>query len=153
MIRRGAFWAALLWVGAAQAQTVSTCDWPTGAEHIAEPWEQNTATYADGAVRIAVLDTIEPDAAPFHILLLHPPYNYVGQRTCTVISRSDGGTGFPNIFFEDRSAHYDPVNGLTISIPAVIYLPEQSFQNTALLQIRIDQATGEVDAHLDAARD
>ncbi len=46
------------------AQTVGDCDtWQTSARNLAEPWEANSRTFANGDIRVALLDTIEP-AAP-----------------------------------------------------------------------------------------
>lgn len=125
------------------AQTAFPCDWQARADAIVEPWEENIATFANGAVRVALLDTIEPAAAAFYLLVLHPPYDEVGGRTCTVVGLDDG-LGYAGMFFEELEAEYDPARGLTISVPAIIYLPEQSFQNSALLHITVNQASGEV---------
>ena len=128
---------------AATAQVAQPCDWQARADAIVEPWEENTATFANGAVRVAYLDVIEPAAAAAYFLVLHPPYDEVGGRTCTVVSL-DEGLGYGGFIFEELTADYDPATGLTLTIPAIIYLPEQSFQNSALLKATVNQETGEV---------
>ena len=45
---------------ASSAQTAFPCDWQARADAIVEPWEENSKTFANGAVRVALLDTIEP---------------------------------------------------------------------------------------------
>ncbi|WP_375279256.1 hypothetical protein [Pseudooctadecabacter sp.] len=129
--------------GTATAQIAVPCDWQARADAIVEPWEENSATFADGAVRVALLDTIEPAAAAFHLLILHPPFDEVGARTCSTVGL-DEGLGYAGMLFDDLTSEYDPARGLIFTIPAIIYLPEQSFQNSALLTITVNQATGDV---------
>ncbi|MBU2992607.1 hypothetical protein Q4555_08140 [Octadecabacter sp. 1_MG-2023] len=125
------------------AQTAFPCDWQARADAIVEPWEDYSRTFADGKVRVALLDTIEPAAAAMYLLILHPPYDELSGRTCTVVGL-DEGLGYAGMFFEDLDASYDPATGLTFTIPAIIYLPEQSFQNSALLSITVNQSSGDV---------
>ncbi|SLN29277.1 hypothetical protein [Pseudooctadecabacter jejudonensis] len=132
-----------LCAGAATAQLAAPCDWQARADAVVEPWEDYSATFSNGAVRVALLDTIEPAAAAFYLLILHPPYDEVGGRTCTVVGLDDG-LGYAGMIFEELTADYDPARGLIFQIPAIIYLPEQSFQNSTLLTITVNQATGDV---------
>ncbi|SMX39802.1 hypothetical protein [Octadecabacter ascidiaceicola] len=125
------------------AQTAFPCNWQARADNIVEPWEDNIATFANGAVRVALLDTIEPAAAAYYLLVLHPPLDEMAGRSCTTVGLDDG-LGYAGMFFSELDASYDPATGLTLQIPAVIYLPEQSFQNAVLLSIAINQSTGDV---------
>ncbi|PVA06373.1 hypothetical protein [Thalassorhabdomicrobium marinisediminis] len=134
--------AALL-SGPAAAQMSAPCDTLARADAIVEPWEENSTTFANGAVRVALLDAIEPAVAAFHLLILHPPFDELGGRSCTVISR-DSGLGYSGVTFDGLEADYDPATGLTLTVPAAIYQPEQSFQNSLLVTITVNQATGEV---------
>ena len=45
------------------AQVVTPCGDGPRADSIPEPWDQNTATYAEGNIRLTVIDTVEPAAA------------------------------------------------------------------------------------------
>lgn len=125
------------------AQVALPCDDIAHVDAIVEPWADNTATFAEGAVRLAVLDTIEPAAAAFHMLILHPPFDPLGARTCTTVGL-DEGLGYAGFLFADLTADYDPALGLIFKLPAFIYLPEQSFQNSAVLTITVNQASGDV---------
>lgn len=125
------------------AQVAFPCDWQARADAIVEPWENNTATFADGAVRVAHLDVGEPAAASAYLLILHPPIDPPAGRTCTVVGLDDG-LGYAGILFNDLTAEYEADTGLHFTVPAIIHLPEQSFQNTALLSIRVNQSTGDV---------
>lgn len=127
----------------ATAQTAFPCDWQARADAIVEPWEDNIATFANGAVRVALLDVIEPAAAAAYLLILHPPFDEVGGRTCTIVGQDDG-SGYAGIFFQDLEAGYDPASGLVFDVPAIIYLPEQNFQNSTLLKITVNQSSGAV---------
>ena len=73
--RIGSLVAAALLSGTAVAQEVWECDWRNTASSIFEPWEEFTRTFANGAVRIAVIDMVEPGGAPLHLLVLSPPYD------------------------------------------------------------------------------
>ena len=132
------------------AQTAFPCDWQAHMDNIVEPWEENIATFANGAVRVALLDTIEPAAASYYLLVLHPPVNQMAGRICTTVSLDDG-LGYAGMFFDELEASYDPEAGLILQIPAIIYQPEQSFQNSALVKISIDQSTGDVTVSQDLA--
>lgn len=127
----------------AVAQTAFSCDWQARADAIAEPWDKNTATFANGAVRVALLDVIEPAAAAFYPLIMPPPYDELGGRVCTVVGR-DEGLGYVSIYFNGLKAGYDPARGLTFLVPATIFLPKQSFQNSTLMSIVVNQSIGAV---------
>ena len=135
--------ALLLAPLAATAQTAAPCDWQASAQALVEPWEDNSATFANGAVRVAVLDTVEPAAAAYYFLILSPPMNEVGDRTCTVVGFGDG-LGYAYMDFASLKSGYDPARGLIFTIPARIYMPEESFTNVARLEITVNQATGSV---------
>lgn len=61
---------------------------PDGMEldSIVEPWADNTASYSEGAVRIALIDLIEPAAAAFQLAVLHPPRDLMGARQCHLVA-------------------------------------------------------------------
>ncbi len=134
---------ATLFASPIAAQTAFPCDWQVRVDSIVEPWEDHIATFSNGAVRVALLDTIEPAAASYYLLVLHPPVDEMLGRVCTTVGLDDG-LGYAGMFFNELEASYNPTTGLTLQIPAIIYLPEQSFQNSALVQISINQSTGEV---------
>lgn len=117
------------------------CNEYTRADAIMEPWEANTATYANGAVRIAVLDFIEPAAAAMKLMVLSPPYDEVGGRQCRIVALP-GGHGFGNLDFAARNASYDAARGLVISLPVLFGPPDEA--DWAQLYIAINQSTGEV---------
>ena len=142
------FASALLLATQAAAQDVgdpiivSPCeDYRSAAQAVAEPWETSTATFANGDVRLVLMDTIEPAGAAFHLLVLSPPYDAVGGRTCQVLSRFDN-TGWTGIAFGTLAASYDPATGLTFQLEARD-LPEVT-EVPLVIQFMLNQATGAI---------
>ena len=141
--------AALLLAAPAFAQDptasvpATECDETTRADAIMEPWEANTATYANGQVRIAVLDFIEPAAAAVKLMVISPPRDEVGGRQCRIVALP-GGHGFGNVEFAARSASYDPARGLVVSLPVLQGPPDSGDDGWVQLYISINQSTGEV---------
>ncbi len=129
----------------ALAQSVSECDWRSSAAVLAEPWEENTRTYSNGKVRLAVVDTIEPAAGAFHLLILSPPYSEVGDRQCRIISKNDT-IGFSGLDLSKIEASYDPARGLLFTLPAGNYNPDTGGSIWHPLSITLNQATGKITA-------
>lgn len=147
MIRATALVLALS--GAVQAQEVGRCDdFRSSAQAIAEPWEQNTRLFANSEVRLAILDTIEPAAGAFHLLILSPPYDEVGGRQCAVVSAADT-IGFAGLDLADMRAGYDPARGLTFAIPATRWTPDNDAFVPAVLSVTLNQSTGAITAGLE----
>ncbi len=130
------------------AQEVIDCDWQARADAIVEPWEDNTRTFANGDVRLALLDTIEPAAGAFHVLVLSPPYDEVGGRQCKTIGVG-GGAGFSGVGFEDITAEYDPVKGLSFWLEVDYYDGELADFSGGSLSFSVNQQTGAVEAFLE----
>lgn len=131
----------------AAAQEVQRCDWQASAWNLAEPWDANTQTFAKGNVRLALLDTIEPAAGAFHILVLSPPYGTLGDRQCRTIGIA-GGAGFSSVDFAALRASYDPGLGLIFTLPVHRYVPDTAGVTPATLRFTLNQATGHIGATL-----
>lgn len=130
----------------AAAQHVAQCDWQADARGIVEPWEDYTRSFANGAVRVALLDTVEPAAGALHILVLTPPYDdKTGDRTCAVVGWSEG-IGFATVNFTEMAPAYDPSVGLVLAMGARFFDPELDFSNIGVLYVGINQSTGNVTA-------
>jgi len=133
----------------ALAQSVEDCDWRAEAANIAEPWEEYSRTFANGAVRLALIDVGEPAAGGFHLLVLSPPYGELGERQCRVITSSDG-MGFAGLKVKDLKAGYDPAKGLTFLIPMATYdLNVGSVYQGQALSVTLNQATGDISAGIE----
>lgn len=135
--------AALFAANTAAAQVAVPCDWQARADAIVEPWGDNSATFANGDVRLAVLDTIEPAAGAFHLLVLSPPYDEVGGRQCRTVSLSDG-IGFAGLDFSSLHSSYDAAVGLVFHIDASEYNHDTGTSFANRLVITLNQSTGEI---------
>lgn len=127
----------------AVAQSLSDCDWRARADALMEPWDENTRTYSGGRVRIALLDVIEPAAAPFHLLLISPPFDEVGGRQCKLISLIEN-TGFAAVKFQQIESAYDPSKGLTLRLPVSAPSEDGGMGAPMMLAITLNQSTGDV---------
>ena len=125
------------------AQEVHDCDWRANSWNISEPWLENTRTFANGNVRLARLDTVEPAVGGFHLLILSPPYDELGNRQCKVISLA-GTLGFANMWFDQLTASYDPATGLLFGLPVEIHDQAVGTPLPAYLGVQLNQATGEI---------
>ncbi len=133
----------------APAQDVGECDYRAAPQAIAEPWEDNTRTFANGDVRLTLIDTIEPAAAAFHIMVLSPPFDEVGGRQCRVIS-FQGASGFSGVSFAQLTAGYDPARGLMFEVPVQVYDSDAADFAPRWLNFTLNQASGLIDAWLHA---
>lgn len=130
----------------ATAQHVTHCEWQADARSIVEPWENHIQSYANGEVRVALMDLLDPAAGSLHILVLTPPYTAgIGERHCHIVGWSEG-VGFVTIDFAGVAPTYDPATGLGLAFPVRFYDPELDFSNIGLLSLTINQATGNVTA-------
>lgn len=142
--------ALVLSAGAAQAASpvaVGPCGDRAGAEYIAEPWEANIATYAQGQIRLAIIDHTEPAAAAVSLMVLAPPLDETGLRRCQLVTL-DGGSGFYDMDFDRRKAAYDPAKGLTLTIPAQRFDADTGLGKPATLSLTINQRSGQIDGTL-----
>ena len=144
MIKLWIFALSLLLPGLASAQEIYDCSgWQGSARNIVEPWEAHTRTFANGQIRVALLDTVEPAAGAFYLLILSPPYDELGGRGCTLVG-ANGGIGFSGADFPAMGASYDPVQGLTLRMGVQVFAPAVGGFDPAILAVTINQATGTV---------
>ena len=141
MIRLSALLAVL--AAPATAQAVLPCDWQARADAIVEPWEEHTRTFANGDVRVAVLDVIEPALGSYYLLVLSPPYDEVGGRQCRVIG-FHSGIGFTHLDIGSMIAEYVPGRGLEMQLLGRIADPAYDFTNSVNIWVRLNQSTGEI---------
>lgn len=136
--------ALVLLSGKAQAQQidVKSCGDAERVDAIAEPWERNIATYANGDIRLALLDMVEPAGGAWKLVVISPPRDELGFRQCRVIGAD--GIGFYDLDFARRQASYDPARGLTLTLPAQHYLPEDPESGWYQLSLTINQQTGDI---------
>ncbi|MGR3502233.1 hypothetical protein [Pseudaestuariivita sp.] len=130
---------------AAEAQTVSDCDWAASATTLIEPWEENSRTFANGKTRLALVDVLAPGTGPLRLLVLSPPYDELGGRQCRQITVSDSH-GFADVFWGGLSAAYDPSVGLLFDLPVAVFDAARGDISNAMLSFTLNQSTGAIDA-------
>ncbi len=135
--------------GAGHAQAVLPCDWQASAQAIVEPWEENTRTFANGNVRLAAIDTVEPAVAFAYLLVLSPPFNTLGERQCRLIGSAEN-LGFAGMDFSTLTAGYDPASGLTFEIQVNQHDPATGDHPRRFLFVTLNQSTGAVTAQIGA---
>ncbi len=119
-------------------QLLYECGFHSSAEYISEPWYENTATFANGEVRLAVLDHVEPVSEARALLILSPPYGETGERQCRVLK------GFSGLSLEGMTAAYEPTVGLQITLTAQVYLEDNAKFASAQVDITLNQSTGDI---------
>ena len=135
------FALSLCVAGPAAAQSVETCEWQASAENLVEPWEENTLSFANGNVRLALLDTVEPAAGAFHILVLSPPFDELGGRQCRTIGMQPG-IGCSGVNFQSLQSSYDPAVGLIFGVDVRRFDPDQGEFIPAYLRFTLNQSSG-----------
>ncbi|THD85287.1 hypothetical protein E7811_06175 [Aliigemmobacter aestuarii] len=138
---------ALFLAAPVSAQVVGDCDWRAGLQALPEPWEQATRTFANGAVRLAVSDVIEPAAGAFYLVILSPPFDELGGRQCKVIGATPD-VGFGGLTLDGMDATYNPAAGLVFRVPVSVYDPASARFHEAVLAVTLNQATGAIGAAL-----
>jgi hypothetical protein len=128
-----------------RAQTVTECDARSQAGFLVEPWENYSRSFADGLVRVAVLNTVDPAPDNAHLLVLSPPFDDMGQRQCRIVSYVDG-MGFAGLYFREMKAVYDADTGLSLAVPVHGFDPARGFAHAGLLTVTLDTTTGDVTA-------
>ena len=141
----GAALAACLLAFPATGQVVGECDWRARADAIAEPWSEQSRTFADGAVRIALSDTGEPACCSATLIVLAP--DDLGNRTCFLVH--PGGTigGWHGVDIAGTTASYDPARGLLLTVPVTDPDPLGGADPDGPhpIALRVNQAEGTVD--------
>ncbi|MCL4675225.1 MAG: hypothetical protein KJZ59_04180 [Pararhodobacter sp.] len=142
--------AALAAPSLAVAQAITGCDWVGSPANIVEPWDVNTRSFANGAIRVAWLDTGgEPVCCSSHLLILSPSgdgSDGPAYRQCLVAS-AQPGSGFHSVDVPGITASYDPARGLLLSVPIGHWHSGMEHGAGPIpdrMEIRINQATGSV---------
>ncbi|MDO5371482.1 hypothetical protein [Paracoccus sp. (in: a-proteobacteria)] len=146
-MKRLAALALALLPSAGFAAHVGPCDAAVNARYLVEPWAENSATYANGAVRVALFDNVEPAAAALHLMVISPPADETGMPQCRRVSLQEG-SGFYSLDFAGRTAAYDPASGLILTFPAERHDPDTGAGAPATLRVTIDQRSGDIAAEL-----
>lgn len=142
------FVAATFAAASAAATEVRECDTAADVRSLAEPWERNSRSFYDGAVRVALLDTGgEPVCCSQHLLVLMPdrggPPGMDEGRLCRIVGDREA-LGFLGIEFQQMRASSDQ-RGLLLTFPVHIY-GDGIRNRRAVARVRIDAGRGTVTA-------
>ena len=130
---------------AAGAQALHDCShWATSAASVAEPWAEASRRFANGDIRLILLDTAEPACCSWFVLVQVPDPG-TGYWGCAVLAATAEGLGFRGIDLQAARGAYDPRTGLDIAIPVTLHVTDL-VTRPATATIRINRATGEVSA-------
>lgn len=122
---------------------VGDCEgWQANARNV--DWTQPSPTFANGAIRLIALDTEEPAAAAFHLMVLYPDADEM-FLDCKLISAGLEGSGFAGINLGGVISNYDPAKGLLINVPITAFGADGDDLEASIL-VTINRATGEVTA-------
>ena len=141
---------ATLLASTAFAQQVQPCfdgariPYRASAEAIAEPWAKNTRSFADGKVRIAVMDTGEPAYGAYYLMVMYWAGGDGALRTCELISQ--GEVGFVGITLEGMEATYKAELGLVLKVPTTFYNSVNDEFEEGAIEVLIDRAANRVEA-------
>ena len=135
---------------AASAQQVQPCfdgariPYRSSAEAIAEPWEANTRSFADGQVRIAVMDTGEPAYGAYYLMVMYWAGGEGDLRTCELVSQ--GELGFVGMALNGMEASYKAGLGLVLKVPTTFYNPVQDEFEEGFVEVIVDRTANQVTA-------
>lgn len=119
------------------AQSVEPCDQTTNSAALDIRSFVDVAYFANGDVALYLMDTVEPAAAAFNLVIEHPPYDdQLGFPSCHVVGP------FSGLLWDGRRADYDPAVGLQFFIEAQVYKPDSATFVPVEAEITVNQATG-----------
>ena len=142
--------ASLLWGSAAFAQRVQPCfdgdriPYRASAEAVAEPWEENTRSFAEGKVRIAVMDTGEPAYGAYYLMVMYWPGGDGALRICDLVSQ--GEVGFVGMTLNGMEAGHKAGLGLVLKVPTSFYNPVEDEFEEGVIEVLVDRAANQVTA-------
>ncbi len=135
---------ALVLSGPVAAQQVQPCEsngtfpYETTALAIAEPWEDNTRIFAEGQVRITIMDTYEPALGALYLMVIFEPMGQAADfRTCVLVS--NGFAGFPNMTLEGLNVREIEGQGMRFHVPTTFYNPTDDEVEYGYLEVMVDR--------------
>lgn len=125
------------------AQEVRDCDGLASVDAIGEPWRNHTRTFSGNHVRLVVIDTLEPAAAAFQLVIMSPPRNALGMRQCKMVG-SSGTLGFGAMSLNEITSDYDSTKGLSWGIPVRVYDANTGGFTDKILSVTLNQSNGAI---------
>jgi hypothetical protein len=135
--RRSIFWNTFAFACSAMAMaSMPALAGPPAAVHACGDLDSigglmgNVRSFAEGRIRVALISTEEPVAAPEHVLIF-VPFEPIGNE-CFAISATAEGRGFGSADLTRLRASYDAIKGLSLSFPVSSYVLETHSSRPAM---------------------
>ena len=133
-----------LLASSATAQEVRDCMTLDRQNVVLNPLDMSGRSYANGEVTLAVIHDGRSNSTDSLFLLVYAPDGQnPDKKKCRMIGMGEG-RGYANVRLEAAQADYTAADGLTVIVPARIYLQKEAFINTTLLSINVNRATDEI---------
>ena len=141
----GAGILALACAAPTQAAILEECNDYASAGLVVEPWEQNTRTFYNGQVRVAVVDTGgEPVCCSSYLVVIYPNVDdELGGRSCMMLSQGER-SGWAGIDVKTIRSSYAAATGLTLAVPVSVLRDDGKGVRKLTINLRLDLRTSKL---------
>lgn len=145
LLALGAGILALACAAPSQAAILEDCNDYASAGLIVEPWEQNTRTFYNGQVRVAVVDTDgEPACCSSYLVVIYPDVDdELGGRSCTMLSQGER-SGWAGIDVKAIRTSYNATTGLSLAVPVSVLRDDDTGVRKVTINLRLDLRTSKL---------
>lgn len=142
LVGAGAALAVLACAQPSRAAALKDCDDYASAGLVVEPWEQNTRTFYNGAVRVAVTDTGgEPVCCSSWLVVIFPDVeDELGGRRCMMLGQGEG-TGWAGLDVKAIRSSYSAATGLILTVPVKVMREDGNGVRPATVKLALDLRT------------
>ncbi len=141
----GAGVLALACAQPSRAAILEECNNYASAGLVVEPWEQNTRTFYNGQVRVAVVDTGgEPVCCSSYLVVIYPNVDdELGGRSCMMLSQGER-SGWAGIDVKTIRSSYAAATGLTLTVPVKVMREDGNGVRPATVKLALDLRTSKL---------
>lgn len=128
-----------------QAAILEECNDYASSGLIVEPWEQNSRTFYNGQVRVAVVDTGgEPVCCSSYLVVIYPDVeDELGGRSCMMLSQRERA-GWAGLDVKAIRSSYNAATGLTLTVPVKVMREDGNGVRPASVTLRLDLRTSKL---------
>ena len=107
--------------------------------------EQNTRTFYNGQVRVAVVDTGgEPVCCSSYLVVIYPNVDdELGGRSCTMLSQGER-SGWAGIDVKAIRTSYNATTGLSLAVPVSVLRDDDTGVRKVTINLRLDLRTSKL---------
>ena len=145
LLALGAGILALACAAPSRAAILEDCNDYASAGLIVEPWEQNTRTFYNGQVRVAVVDTGgEPVCCSSYLVVIYPNVDdELGGRSCTMLSQGER-SGWAGVDVKAIRTSYNATTGLSLAVPVSVLRDDDTGVRKVTINLRLDLRTSKL---------